>query len=497
MNDDPDIARFDVFVCHASEDKGEVARPLATELQNRDIRVWIDEGEVLLGDSLRRKIDEGLALSRFGVVVLSPSFFEKQWTQWELDGLAQREMQGDRVVILPVLFDLTINELRGISPSLAGRAAASWDDGISAVADQIERRIRARPEAPVSVGVETTEIAAEPIADFGQAASTAAVIRAGFLGQDGGSLEEQMADAVAIAILSGGNLLVTADSRDMDRAVRVARRVGGLFEDECGPPFFLTEKVAASRGGQVAGGPTTTETIEVRQGDEIVDRTETVTSKPPLVPEDVSVVVLGDVASLNRSALSTMEDLLGPEFGGRPRSMNVWGRITPLPNLRTVVSIADRDGVVAAVMPENFIYHIDVAVDVTRNGNATMRWFEDPPDHDAAEESPELRGPPFGPAILHNADLSGFEATIKAVQMPSMTEFEAIQPAFEALCRQAHWGMQGVLIRIVNTIRARAAAHGRTDATVEDMMWTIRARAAAYEAFTGRHIELPEVPAAS
>ena len=72
-----------------SEDKDAVARPLARELQNRGVRVWIDEGEILLGDSLRRKIDEGLASSRFGLVVLSPSFFDKRWTQWELDGLAR------------------------------------------------------------------------------------------------------------------------------------------------------------------------------------------------------------------------------------------------------------------------------------------------------------------------------------------------------------------------------------------------------------------------
>jgi len=79
-----------VFICHASEDKEEVARPLAQELRSRDFRVWIDEAEILIGDSLRRKIDEGLASSRFGIVILSPSFFAKEWPQLELDGLAQR-----------------------------------------------------------------------------------------------------------------------------------------------------------------------------------------------------------------------------------------------------------------------------------------------------------------------------------------------------------------------------------------------------------------------
>ena len=76
-------------------------------------------------------------------------------------------MQGDRVVILPILFRLTIADLQQISPSLAGKAAASWSEGIDAVADQVERRIKARPQAPVSVVArEKNEAATRPVAKF-------------------------------------------------------------------------------------------------------------------------------------------------------------------------------------------------------------------------------------------------------------------------------------------------------------------------------------------
>jgi len=51
---------YDVFISHASEDKEAVARPLARHLQELGLRVWIDECELTLGDSLRRKIDAGL-----------------------------------------------------------------------------------------------------------------------------------------------------------------------------------------------------------------------------------------------------------------------------------------------------------------------------------------------------------------------------------------------------------------------------------------------------
>ena len=73
--------QYDVFISHASEDKESVARPLAKALQQLDLRVWLDEVEITIGDSLRRTIDKGLATSTFGVVVLSPAFFEKEWLQ--------------------------------------------------------------------------------------------------------------------------------------------------------------------------------------------------------------------------------------------------------------------------------------------------------------------------------------------------------------------------------------------------------------------------------
>lgn len=77
---------YDVFLSHASEDKAEVVVPLAEALAARGVRVWLDRQQLTLGDSLSRRIDEGLTQSRFGVVVLSPSFFAKEWPQRELDG---------------------------------------------------------------------------------------------------------------------------------------------------------------------------------------------------------------------------------------------------------------------------------------------------------------------------------------------------------------------------------------------------------------------------
>lgn len=79
--DSPDTAKeYDVFISHASEDKDDIVRPMANALVSEGLTVWYDEFELRIGDSLRRKIDRGLAKSRVGLVVLSHAFIAKGWT---------------------------------------------------------------------------------------------------------------------------------------------------------------------------------------------------------------------------------------------------------------------------------------------------------------------------------------------------------------------------------------------------------------------------------
>ena len=131
--------QWDVFICHASEDKDSFVRPLAVEL-TKTIRVWYDEFTLTVGDSLRRKIDEGLAKSRYGIVVLSKAFFAKNWPQAELDGLVSREMAGTHIkVILPVWHQVARDDVLKFSPILADRLAAESKDGHSPSRREIAR----------------------------------------------------------------------------------------------------------------------------------------------------------------------------------------------------------------------------------------------------------------------------------------------------------------------------------------------------------------------
>ena len=146
-----DETTWDVFISHASEDKDAFVRPLARELRRSGLRVWLDELILTLGDSLHRRIDEGLSKSRFGVVVLSHAFFAKEWPRKELDGLAARESSGMKV-ILPIWHGLSREEVASYSPMLAGRLAASSTTGIAVVVQKILAAIDARKEDIARLG---------------------------------------------------------------------------------------------------------------------------------------------------------------------------------------------------------------------------------------------------------------------------------------------------------------------------------------------------------
>jgi hypothetical protein len=127
----------DVFIAHATEDKDAVARPLAEALMAEGWSVWLDELRLKVGDSLSRHIDDALARARFGIVVLSPHFFAKEWPQRELAGLAARELDTGSKVILPVWHQVDRSFIVRHSPVLADRLGVRTSIGIPAVCEEI------------------------------------------------------------------------------------------------------------------------------------------------------------------------------------------------------------------------------------------------------------------------------------------------------------------------------------------------------------------------
>lgn len=114
--------QYNFFISHASEDKDDIVRDLAEALRNSGFEVWYDEFELKIGDSLRKKIDYGLSNANYGIVIVSPSFVKKNWTEYELNGMVAREMNGHKV-ILPIWHKISKDEVLKFSPTLADKLA--------------------------------------------------------------------------------------------------------------------------------------------------------------------------------------------------------------------------------------------------------------------------------------------------------------------------------------------------------------------------------------
>jgi TIR domain len=130
-----------VFISHASEDKQDVARPLAEELMNLGLEVWFDEYELKVGDSLRASVADAISRTDCGVVILSKAFFRKKWTDRELAGLVSIEMSRHGS-ILPIWHGVTSSEVAGYDPSLADKFALSTASlSIGAIALKVEEAV--------------------------------------------------------------------------------------------------------------------------------------------------------------------------------------------------------------------------------------------------------------------------------------------------------------------------------------------------------------------
>ncbi|MDX7891509.1 toll/interleukin-1 receptor domain-containing protein [Aeromonas caviae] len=137
----PEEIGYDAFISHASEDKDDFVRPLAGILKEYGFRIWYDEFELEIGDSLRESIDKGLVTSRYGIVVLSPKFLDKNWTKYELNSLVAREIEGKKV-ILPIWHNVTRQQVVQYSPMLADKLALSSENmAINEIAKKVCRAL--------------------------------------------------------------------------------------------------------------------------------------------------------------------------------------------------------------------------------------------------------------------------------------------------------------------------------------------------------------------
>jgi hypothetical protein len=144
----PDLRQ--IFLCHAWPDRQGPAKQLYDLLVARNVSVWFSENDIGLGEPFLRAIDKGLAKSRIGIALVTPSLLKSL----PAAGVADKELsvllQRDQLV--PVMHNTTYDALREVSPMLASRngldtAEMSMDD----VAAKLAELVTLSGEAPQAI----------------------------------------------------------------------------------------------------------------------------------------------------------------------------------------------------------------------------------------------------------------------------------------------------------------------------------------------------------
>lgn len=134
--------KYDIFISYAVEDKLELAYPFCQHLENKGLKVWYSGRELRYGESIEKVVKEGLEKSRYGIILITPHYFQKKWTIKELYSLWSMEHQGKNI-ILPVFHQVTHQDVAKHDPVLADRWAFTTDKGLAFIADEVEKVVKA------------------------------------------------------------------------------------------------------------------------------------------------------------------------------------------------------------------------------------------------------------------------------------------------------------------------------------------------------------------
>lgn len=135
---------WDVFICHASEDKVNVAERLYKHLDSVGIRCWYDRGEILWGDSIVGKINEGLKCSRFVIVVVSPALLRKTWATKEMNAALSQEIDSGTTRVLPLMVgsDKEIQQMTNDLAIQRDKRYIRWSGNPQEIGEELRALIR-------------------------------------------------------------------------------------------------------------------------------------------------------------------------------------------------------------------------------------------------------------------------------------------------------------------------------------------------------------------
>lgn len=228
-----------VFVSHATEDKARFVLPFAEQLRARGVDAWVDQWEMLDGDSLVGKIFPAIDQAAAVIVVLSRVSITKPWVTEELDSaVVKRINTGSRLI--PIVLDgLTIaTEVPASVRHLRLRIVADVSD-LAAVLDPVVRSIFGDVERP-PLGARPRYASAPAVRISGLDRIDSLVLRAAgaeAIRDDGDrfATDEFVATVMAELGITSVQAAESLDVLDASRFIRLSRRLSGTA-----PWFDLT-----------------------------------------------------------------------------------------------------------------------------------------------------------------------------------------------------------------------------------------------------------------
>lgn len=113
------LPEYDVFISHANADKEELIEELYNSLDKLGIKIFYDKEVLEWGDKWKDKILEGTKKAEFAIIVISENFFDREWTERELVEFLNRQNRNGQKLILPILHNITVEQLKEKYPSIA------------------------------------------------------------------------------------------------------------------------------------------------------------------------------------------------------------------------------------------------------------------------------------------------------------------------------------------------------------------------------------------
>lgn len=133
---------YDVFLSHASKDKLTYVEELKKTLDILGVEVFYDKDTIEWGDTWKEMIYEGLEKSEFAIMVISENFFDREWTELELKELLERQNEEGQKLILPILHNITPEQLKAKYPIVADiQAIESKDNSYEKIALLFARQL--------------------------------------------------------------------------------------------------------------------------------------------------------------------------------------------------------------------------------------------------------------------------------------------------------------------------------------------------------------------